>query len=74
MAGVGGDVEWSLFDGALIFTHEDSSTTSIAQPIALLATSGIPSLLGRDILAKGVLTLDGPGRQVSLDLPRGFLR
>jgi hypothetical protein len=74
LTGIGGSVPWLQFDGGLTFSHENHSTTMVAQSLAILLDNDVPSLLGRDILSHGVLTLDGPGRRVTFDIPEGFLR
>jgi hypothetical protein len=74
MTGIGGEVPWWEFDAALRLNHNNGGRTSIAQSLAVLGSRNIPSLLGRDILSHGILTLDGPGGRVSFDIPEGFVR
>jgi hypothetical protein len=74
LVGVGGRIEWWEFDGAVILTHQDGGLTFVAQPIAVLPTGGITSVLGRDILSHGILNLDGPQRAVTFDIAQGFIR
>ncbi len=74
MTGIGGDVPWWEFDGALRLNHSDGTRTLIAQPLAVLGSRNIPSILGRDILSMGTLTVDGPSGRMTFDIPTGLVR
>jgi hypothetical protein len=70
----GGIVQSSLTRVSLGLIHDEGQVTVVSMPVALLDAPNVPSLLGRDILSMGRLTIDGPAGTASLDIPPGAFR
>lgn len=70
LTGIGGTVQaWTTRCG-LVFFHEDGSRTGFALNVALnLALTDLPSLLGMDVLAHGVLSVDAVNTAVTWEVP-----
>jgi hypothetical protein len=78
--GFGGNVDRHWLDAVIDLAHTDGEHSIIDVRFSVIGLAepdsvrGMPSVIGRDVLALGVLTLDAPSRLVSLDLPLGRLR
>jgi hypothetical protein len=71
MGGIGGRSQWWEIDVGIAMQHRDGGTTTISKPLAVIGTLGLPSLLGRDILSNGILTIDGPAGRMTFDIRPG---
>ena len=75
MIGVGGTLDsWSFLDAGLAFLHDSGGLTHFVQPFAVISTPGIPSLLGRDVLAYGSMQYEGIAGSVTLEFEQGLFR
>lgn len=75
VTGVGRPVQPLAARAIISLTHEDGSSSIFELDIALGVQTPLdftlPSLLGMDILARGVLTIDGPQSSVVFETPPG---
>lgn len=75
MAGIGGTLDdWWFLDAGLALLHDNGGMTQFIQSFAFISAPGIPSLLGRDILALGNMDYQGIAGSVTLDFEQGLFR
>jgi hypothetical protein len=75
--GIGGTVSRWLTDAAIAFTHDSAEESLIELALSFIvdpAATGLPSLLGRDILYTANFAFNPVAQSVTLDLPVGRFR
>ncbi|MPZ50605.1 MAG: hypothetical protein GEU75_15125 [Dehalococcoidia bacterium] len=75
--GVGGSVTVHSIEGALVFVHDSGDITAFGLELNLIfdpSANALPSILGREVLCKGLLALDAAGGKVSFDPPVGHFQ
>lgn len=72
--GVGGGVRPFLTVAGLLFVHDDGQFSTFGMELPLILDPsfvGMPSLLGRDILYRGLTRFEPGSREVVIELPVG---